>query len=334
MSVNYVDKSTGDLIRVAGGGNDILYADSPIGSIIPFGGTTAPDGFLLCNGDQVSKTTYSELYAVIGDSFKGAKANPTSGNFYLPDLREVTLKGVGTNYAYAINNHGSINNIGGFIEDRVQDHVHDTYLNGDLNYPFGTKGGGATGINYADVDRQVGVGWNVKANTIYTGRHGTTTEVKAVGVNYIIKAKTVALPLDIQADLASEVLSNTVDSVTDGESKPVSSNAVFDYLTPTEISVTLRSQLIDGGTLKAYRIGRMVFVNGSVHFTSVPTTNDWIFMGLPAPMSSTTITGVYALTNNVVQCTMATTGLVNGFEGSSGKTADWVAFNFSYVTAT
>lgn len=135
--------------------------------------------------------------------------------------------------------------------------------------------------------------------------------------------------------LNNAVLTTDVaDSVTNGDMNPVTSNAVFDYLTPTEISVTLRSQLIDGGTLKAYRIGRMVFVNGSVHFTSVPTTNDWIFIGLPAPMSSTTITGVYALTNNVVQCTMATTGLVNGFEGSSGKTADWVAFNFSYVTAT
>lgn len=42
MSLNYIDKSTDDLIRVAGNSKDVLYADSPIGSIIPFGGTTVP----------------------------------------------------------------------------------------------------------------------------------------------------------------------------------------------------------------------------------------------------------------------------------------------------
>lgn len=58
----------------------------PTGCIIPFGGTTLPSGdWLWCDGSQVSQTTYAALYAVLGANRYGTD---TSGNFYLPDLRE------------------------------------------------------------------------------------------------------------------------------------------------------------------------------------------------------------------------------------------------------
>jgi len=41
----------------------------PAGTIVMYGGSTAPSGWLLCNGDIVLKSQYPELYAVIGDSF-------------------------------------------------------------------------------------------------------------------------------------------------------------------------------------------------------------------------------------------------------------------------
>ena len=34
----------------------------PIGTINPFLGSTAPYGYLICQGQKVSKTTYKELY--------------------------------------------------------------------------------------------------------------------------------------------------------------------------------------------------------------------------------------------------------------------------------
>ena len=43
-----------------------------------------PSGWLYCNGEEVSKVTYSALYAVIQDQF-GSSSNPA--NFVLPDLR-------------------------------------------------------------------------------------------------------------------------------------------------------------------------------------------------------------------------------------------------------
>ena len=80
---------TGEYETVAGGTN---FSDNPIGTILPFGGTDIPAGFLLCNGAEVLKTDYAELYAVIGDAFGTASVNT---KFVLPDLREATTKGAG-----------------------------------------------------------------------------------------------------------------------------------------------------------------------------------------------------------------------------------------------
>ena len=54
----------------------------PTGSIIPYSGVTAPTGFLLCDGSNVSTTTYSALYAVVGATYGIAPA----GTFTLPNL--------------------------------------------------------------------------------------------------------------------------------------------------------------------------------------------------------------------------------------------------------
>lgn len=58
----------------------------PIGSIIAWGGTSAPTGFLLCQGQLVSKTSYADLWNVIGNNFLNGRTAQTS-NFYLPDMR-------------------------------------------------------------------------------------------------------------------------------------------------------------------------------------------------------------------------------------------------------
>lgn len=54
------------------------------GTIIPYGGSSAPSGFLLCDGSAVSRTTYSILFGVIGTTFGVGDGSTT---FNLPDLR-------------------------------------------------------------------------------------------------------------------------------------------------------------------------------------------------------------------------------------------------------
>jgi microcystin-dependent protein len=57
----------------------------PVGGIVPYGGTTAPSGFLLCDGTAVSRTTYKALYDVIGTAYGVGDGSTT---FNPPDLRQ------------------------------------------------------------------------------------------------------------------------------------------------------------------------------------------------------------------------------------------------------
>lgn len=58
----------------------------PIGTVVPFLGTTIPSGWLLCDGTQYSTTgTYKDLYNVIGTTYgsgPGTFAVPQMNNLY------------------------------------------------------------------------------------------------------------------------------------------------------------------------------------------------------------------------------------------------------------
>jgi hypothetical protein len=62
-----------------------LGSDSvmPAGVILPYGGTSAPTGWLLCDGSAVSRTSYATLFAVIGTSFGIGDGSTT---FNLPNF--------------------------------------------------------------------------------------------------------------------------------------------------------------------------------------------------------------------------------------------------------
>ncbi len=58
-------------------------ASMPTGTLIPFAGTTCPSGFIVANGGAVSRTTYANLFAVIGTTYGAGDGNST---FNLPNL--------------------------------------------------------------------------------------------------------------------------------------------------------------------------------------------------------------------------------------------------------
>lgn len=63
------------------------------GVIAPYVGATAPTGWLLCQGQAVSKSTYAALYAAMGPNAFGTD---TSTDFYLPNLQGRVPVGVST----------------------------------------------------------------------------------------------------------------------------------------------------------------------------------------------------------------------------------------------
>jgi microcystin-dependent protein len=58
---------------------------APTGTIVMFGGTVAPAGWLLCDGTPVSRVTYDDLFGVIGVSFG---SGDTVNTFNLPNLMD------------------------------------------------------------------------------------------------------------------------------------------------------------------------------------------------------------------------------------------------------
>ena len=41
--------------------------DLPSGILLPFAGSTAPDGWILCAGQEVNRETYSNIFAIINE---------------------------------------------------------------------------------------------------------------------------------------------------------------------------------------------------------------------------------------------------------------------------
>jgi len=67
---------------------------SPIvGSIHAYSSETIPTGYLKCNGQAVSRTTYSKLYSVIGTTYGSGDGSTT---FNLPNLSGKVAVGTGT----------------------------------------------------------------------------------------------------------------------------------------------------------------------------------------------------------------------------------------------
>ena len=62
----------------------------PVGGQIPYGGATAPTGWLLCDGAAISRTTYAALFAVIGTAYGSGDGETT---FNVPDKRGCTSIG-------------------------------------------------------------------------------------------------------------------------------------------------------------------------------------------------------------------------------------------------
>ena len=57
---------------------------SEVGAIKPWTKATAPDGYLLCNGGAVSRSTYAELFAVTGTTYGAGDGSTT---FNVPQLQ-------------------------------------------------------------------------------------------------------------------------------------------------------------------------------------------------------------------------------------------------------
>ena len=163
------------------GGGSVPTGDTlPIGAIIPFGGTEAPTGWLICDGAMLNRETYKELFAAIGTNF----GTDGPGNFYIPDLRGKVAVGQDTT-----DSDFGMGAVGG--SKYIQDHHHEGIKWAEPNGQNINMNTGTGGVQIEPNSWQGGDGTN---SPIYSGKvYGTPTgnsgNLQPYQVtNYIIKA--------------------------------------------------------------------------------------------------------------------------------------------------
>lgn len=108
-----------------------------IGSVIYVAKTSAPIGYLKANGAEVSRTTYSSLFAVIGTTFGSGDGTTT---FNLPDLRGEFIRGYDDGRGI---DSGRV--LGSSQAGAVEEHIHQ-YTGAAATYNAPSSGGSAAGI--------------------------------------------------------------------------------------------------------------------------------------------------------------------------------------------
>lgn len=107
---------------------------NPTGTVITFASVTAPSGYLVCDGSEISREEYANLFTVIGETFGVGDGSTT---FKLPDLRGEFIRGfdggrgIDSNRAF-----------GSFQVDSFKEHGHNMrFTNSQSNSNYNNSTG-------------------------------------------------------------------------------------------------------------------------------------------------------------------------------------------------
>lgn len=85
--------TNGDIALNPNGSGSVTSSSGHVflsGMLVPYAGTSAPTGWLLCYGQAVSRSTYADLFSAISTTYGSGDGSST---FNLPDLRGRTVAG-------------------------------------------------------------------------------------------------------------------------------------------------------------------------------------------------------------------------------------------------
>lgn len=165
-------------LQVAGDIYDKTGYLMPVGAVLPFVGSGAtPKGWLFCDGSAISRTTYAELYSVIGTHYG---AGDGSSTFNLPDMRGRVPIGAGTGAGLTERTLGE--KVGAETHtltiDEIPSHTHTYNVPDRRNYGYHGSSGPNDGVNK-------GLSQN---NTVPAGGGSPHSNMQpGLALNYIIK---------------------------------------------------------------------------------------------------------------------------------------------------
>jgi len=99
----------------------------PAGIVMPFAGSVAPQGYLLCDGSAVSRTDYADLFAAIGTTYGSGDGSTT---FNVPDLSGRVVLGVSQSHALGTTG-GEATHV--LTEQELPAHSHTVPAHGHAN---------------------------------------------------------------------------------------------------------------------------------------------------------------------------------------------------------
>lgn len=119
-------------IEIISSGGSITGDTLPIGSITAYGKETAPANWLICDGSAVSRTSYADLFAVIGTKYGEGDGSTT---FNLPNLKGRVPVGLDSSDT----DFNTIGKTGGekthtITEAEMYEHKHPIYQNNGTRY--------------------------------------------------------------------------------------------------------------------------------------------------------------------------------------------------------
>ena len=91
----------------------------PAGIVMPFAGSVAPNGWLLCDGSAVSRSEYADLFTAIGTTYGAGDGSTT---FNVPDLAGRVVIGVSDNHALGSTGGEASHTLS---ESELPAHVHE-----------------------------------------------------------------------------------------------------------------------------------------------------------------------------------------------------------------
>ncbi len=191
----FVNKITGTsgtsddaAITLSGNNATLVNIANFTGMIAPFAMTSAPTGWLTCDGTAVSRTTYSDLFTAIGTTWGSGDGSST---FNLPDLRGAFLRGTGSHGTSNMANGNDFAGpaVGSFENDSFQGHAHN--IRGDEigsgSNMIDSLGGDASGVQSILEAQPGGDNGYYEVDSNGFPRHGDETRPFNAGINYCIK---------------------------------------------------------------------------------------------------------------------------------------------------
>jgi microcystin-dependent protein len=126
----------------------------PTGTVYAFAGQNAPTGYLFCDGSAVSRTTYANLFAVIGTTYGAGNGTTT---FNLPNLIDRFVQGSATSGTYK---SAGLPNFVGYIRSRSNTFYSDASWTNSQ-----TLGHNATGGAFSTVEERLRSEGNADSNS-------------------------------------------------------------------------------------------------------------------------------------------------------------------------